>query len=63
MPRKKKQPETSLSLREQTEIYLFEIINEFEQVSGLSVSRIDVRHHRGIGFGAKDSIEVNIITE
>ena len=60
MPRRKK---PQLSLREQTEVYLFEIINEFEQVSGLSVSRIDVKHHRGIGFGARDTIEVNIITE
>lgn len=62
MPRRKKQ-EPQLSLREQTELYLFEIIMEFEQISGLRVESIEVKHHRGIGFGAKDSIEVNIITE
>ena len=62
MPRKKKN-EPQLSLREQTEIYLFEIINEFEQVSGLTVNRVEVKHHRGVGFGAKDTMEINIITE
>lgn len=63
MPRKKKQPETSLSLREQTEVYLFDLISEFEQVSGLTVNRVEIKHHRGVGFGAKDTMEINIITE
>jgi hypothetical protein len=63
MGRKKKQSAPQLSLREQTEVYLFEIINEFEVVSGIRVERVEVKHSRGIGFGAKDTIEVNIITE
>lgn len=50
-------------LRQQVEEYVFECVLEFEQISGMKVSRIDVIHHRGIGFGAKDSIEINLITE
>ena len=60
---RKKKTEPQLTLREQTEIYLFEIINEFEQISGIKVERVEVKHYRSIGFGAKDTIEVNIITE
>lgn len=63
MPRKKKQPETTLSLREQTEAYLFDLISEFEQISGMKVERIEVKHYRNIGFGAKETMEVNIITQ
>lgn len=63
MPRKKKQPETSLSLREQTEVYLFDLISEFESISGMKVERIEVKHYRSIGFGAKETMEVNIITQ
>ena len=50
-------------LREQVEEYIYEGIAEFEAISGVKVSRIDVIHHKGIGFGAKDSIEINLITE
>ena len=63
MPRKKKTNPTEASLREQIEAYIFEGVAEFEQISGVRVERIDVKHYRSIGFGAKESIEVNIITE
>lgn len=61
MPRKKQQ--SNLSLREQVEAYVFDGIAEFEQLSGIRVERIEIKHHRGIGFGAKETMEVNIITE
>ena len=51
------------SLKEQIEAYLFQGIAEFEQVSGVKVERVEVKHHRTIGFGAKEIMEVNIITE
>lgn len=64
MPKKKKQPmpDETASLREQVERYIFECVTEFEDISGVKVERIDIIHHRGIGFGAKDTMEVNIIT-
>ena len=65
MPRRKKgEPtvEEVRSLREQVEAYIFEGIAEFEQISGLQVERIDIRHYRPAGFGSKDMMEVNIKT-
>jgi hypothetical protein len=64
MPRKKKTNDEPMpSLKEQVERYIFEGISEFEQVSGLKVERVEIKHHRAIGFGAKPVMEVNIITE
>lgn len=65
MPKKKKAKteEETRTLREQVEAYIFEGVTEFEQLSGIRVERIDIKHHRGIGFGAKDTMEVNLITE
>ena len=63
MPRKKnKNSEPVLSLKEQIETYIFKGIVNFEQLSGVPVSRVDIVHRKGIGFNSKDSIEVNIIT-
>ena len=61
MPRKKKQD--PVPLKDQIEQYIFDGIVEFEQLSGLKVERVDVIHRRGIGFGAKETMEVNIITQ
>lgn len=61
MPRKKKQD--PVPLKDQIEAYLFEGIAEFEELSGLKVDHVEVIHRRGIGFGAKYTMEVNIITE
>lgn len=61
MPRKKTQP--PVPLKDQIEQYIFDGIVEFEQLSGLKVERVDVIHRRGIGFGSKDTMEVNIITQ
>lgn len=61
MPRKKRQQ--PLPLKDQIEQYIFDGIVEFEQLSGLKVERVEVIHRRGIGFGAKETMEVNIITQ
>lgn len=61
MPRKKRQQ--PLPLKDQIEQYIFDGIVEFEQLSGLKVERVEIIHRRGIGFGAKDTMEVNIITQ
>lgn len=61
MPRKKRQQ--TLPLKDQIEQYIFDGIVEFEQLSGLKVERVEVIHRRGIGFGAKETMEVNIITQ
>ena len=63
MPRKKNNNnDPILSLKEQVETYIFKGIVNFEQLSGVPVSRVDVIHRKGIGFNSRDSIEVNIIT-
>ena len=61
MPRKKRQQ--PLPLKDQIEQYIFDGIVEFEQLSGLKVERVEIIHRRGIGFGAKETMEVNIITQ
>lgn len=61
MPRKKRQQ--PVPLKDQIEQYIFDGIVEFEQLSGLRVERVEVIHRRGIGFGAKETMEVNIITQ
>ena len=48
-------------LKDQVEEYLFDGIAEFEQLSGMKVERVEVIHHNGIGFGAKKTMDVNII--
>ena len=58
----KKERTDARPLKDQVEEYLFDGIVEFEQLSGLKVDRVEVIHHKGIGFGAKDTMEVNIIT-
>ena len=64
MPRKKRNYDGPMvSLKEQVEAYISDGIAEFEQVSGIRVERVDIIHHRGIGFGAKETMEVNIITQ
>lgn len=62
MSKRKKQPDPR-SLKEQIEAYIFEGVAEFEQISGVRVERIEVKHYRSIGFGGKDIMEVNLITE
>jgi len=63
MPRRKKQLEPEPSLREQAEGHIFQVVVQFEEITGMKVSRIDIVHRRGMGFGAKDTMEVNIIAE
>lgn len=62
MSKRKKQPDPR-SLKDQIEAYLFDGIAEFEELSGLKVERVEVIHRRSIGFGAKETMEVNIITQ
>ena len=60
MPRKKK---TEKTVCEQTEEYLRQLIIDFELITGMHVAKIEVTHRRPIGFGAKEALDVNIITE
>lgn len=59
----KKKKADDRPLKDQVEEYIAIGIMEFEQLSGIRVERIDIKHHRSIGFGAKDTMEVNLITE
>lgn len=55
--------EQAASLKEQVESYIFDAIVEFEEVTGLVVSGIEIEHHRPIGFDRKPYIEINLITK
>lgn len=50
-------------LREQVESYIFDAIAEFEEVTGLTVTEVEVIHRRPIGFERKEYMEVNLITK
>ena len=66
MPRKKKnQPtiEEVRTLREQAEGYIFDVISEFESISGLAVTGISISRKRPVGFGSKPYVEIKIETE
>ena len=67
MPRKKKDSQPTVeeirSMKEQVEAYVFDAIMEFERISGLRIDGIDIKRHRPAGFGAKDTIEINLRIE
>lgn len=66
MPRKKKnQPtiEDVRTLREQAEGYIFDVVSEFESISGLTVTGISISRKRPVGFGMKTYVEIKIETE
>lgn len=65
MGKKKRAPTVQevRSLREQAEGHVFEVILQFEEITGLRVTEIRVERHRPAGFGATETMTVNIITK
>ena len=67
MPRKKKNQQPTIedvrTLREQAEGYIFDIVSEFESISGLTVTGIGISRKRPVGFGSKPYMEIKIETE
>ena len=61
MPRKKREPERSVS--EQTVDYLRQLLTDFENITGMRVVRVEVAHKRPIGFGREQQMDITIITE
>ena len=63
--RKKREPtiEEVRTLREQAEGYIFDVISEFESISGLTVTGISISRKRPVGFGTKTYVEIKIETE
>lgn len=61
MPRKKKEPERSVS--EQTVDYLRQLLTDFENITGMRVVRVEVAHKRLIGFNREQQMDITIITE
>lgn len=51
------------SLKEQVEEYIFNAIVEFEDVTGLEVTGIEVKHCRPIGFERQPYIDINLQTQ
>ena len=50
------------SLREQAEGHIFEVILQFEEITGLEVTGVQVSRRKPAGFGTKEVMEVNLIT-
>ena len=67
MPRKKKNQQPTIedvrTLREQAEGYIFDVVSEFESISGLTVTGISISRKRPVGFGSKPYVEIKIETE
>ena len=49
------------ALRDQLEERIFEVVVEFEDLTGILVERIDISRERKIGFGAVDIMTVDVI--
>ncbi len=61
MPRRRKPTvEEVRSLREQLEREVYMLTLEFEEISGMQVTRIDITRERKIGFGAKPEMKIDI---
>ena len=67
MPRKQRNQQPTIedvrTLREQAEGYIFDVVSEFESISGLTVTGISISRKRPVGFGTKTYMEVKIETE
>ena len=63
--RKKQQPSVDelKSLREQLQDYIYDIVNDFEQQTGMTVVAIDVLHVRKPGFGEEERLIIKAHTE
>lgn len=61
MPRKKKPTvEGVRSLRQQLEYHIFNLVVEFEDLSGVKVRRVDISRERKIGFERKETVTIDI---
>lgn len=62
---RKKQPTIAeaRSLREQMEGHICDLVIQFEDMTGMTVTRIDVSRERKPGFGSKETMDVTIHTK
>lgn len=51
------------TLREQAEERIFDVLMQFEDITGLQVTGISISRYRPAGFGAHETMEINIKTE
>lgn len=63
MSRKKPTIAEARSLREQMEAHIFEVVRDYESLTGLTVTGINIHRERKPGFGAKETMEINVNTE
>lgn len=60
---KKKVKQSPYSLKDQLKDYILDGIYEFEELSGLKVTYIEIKRKRQIGFGGGVRVTVEIETE
>ena len=51
------------SLREQLQGYIYDIVDEFEKTTGMTVTGIEVHHIRKAGFEEKEKLIITAHTE
>lgn len=63
MPRKKKveEPVDPGTLCAQAEGHIFDVIMQFEEITGIKVTGVKVTRHRPAGFEAKEIMSVELI--
>lgn len=64
MPRKKKveeEPTDPGTLCAQAEGHIFDVIMQFEEITGIQVTGIKITRHRPAGFGAQETVAIDLI--
>lgn len=62
MSRKKPTVEDARTLREQMEGHICDLVIQYEELTGLTVTGVEVRHERKPGFGEKDRLDIRVNT-
>ena len=62
MPRKKKieEPVDPGTLCAQAEGHIFDVLMQFEEITGIRVNGITIKRHRPAGFGTKETISIEL---
>lgn len=50
------------SLREQMEGHICDLVIQFEEITGMTVTGVDVKHERKPGFGETERLDIRINT-
>lgn len=60
--RRKPTVEDVRNIREQMEGHIADLVIQFEELTGMTVTGVDVRHERKPGFGETEKLDIRINT-